>query len=173
MTLSLFRVAIMCTSLLGLAACSQTANTSSTQSALNSPVSYETYIKTGDLFSYTHFIDIYNNDVSLGKKKKLVILFATWCSDSQRLIKQLQQSSLSQDSQLQIIAIGREENAQSLLQFQQAYNISYSLIADPDRAIYNQYANKGVPRLILLDENNHVVKTLIGEDPNSLQKIRW
>jgi thiol-disulfide isomerase/thioredoxin len=173
MTSSFFRVALTCTSLLGLAACSQIANTQATQSALNTPVGYETYIKTGDLFSHAHFIDIYNNDVSLGKKKKLVILFATWCSDSQRLIKQLQQSSLSQDSQLQIIAIGREENTQSLLQFQQAYNISYSLIADPDRAIYNQYANKGVPRLILLDENNQVVKTLIGEDPNSLQKVRW
>ena len=173
MTAYMMRIATICIKLVGLSACSQTSGTSTTQPILTTHKDYETYLKIGDNFTQTHFIDIYNNDVNLGEKKKLVILFATWCSDSQRLIKQLQQSPLSQDPQLQIIAIGREENAATLMQFKQDYNIAYPLIADPQRAIYNQYANKGVPRLILLDENNHVVKTLIGEDPNSLQKVSW
>lgn len=173
MTPSLMRITILCISLTGLSACSQTANTPPTQPTLATPKGYETYVNIGENFSQTHFIDIYNNDVRLGEKKKLVILFATWCSDSQRLIKQLQQSPLSKDPQVQIVAIGREESAATLMQFKQEYNIAYSLIADPQRAIYNQYANKGVPRLILLDENNHVIKTLIGEDPNSLQKVSW
>lgn len=58
-------------------------------------------------------------------------------------------------------------------QFKQDYKINYPLIADSERAIYSQYANKGVPRLILLDEQNKVIKTLIGENPETLQKVLW
>lgn len=175
MTSSLTRLASIYLGLTVLIACTSTTNqtTLSPKQEMTHDSGYETYIKEGEPFKHDTFTTIENKTVKLSKGKKLVILFATWCSDSQRVIKQLQQSTLVHDPALQIIAIGREENAQTLTKFKQDYDIDYSLIADPNRAIYSQYANKGVPRLILLDEQNKVVKTLIGEDPNTLQKVLW
>lgn len=164
----------LCFACLTLAACSSNADLSTpTQPSISNEKGYQTYIATGQYFKQNTFTDINDKTITLGDNNKLVILFATWCSDSQRIIKQLQASPVIHNQQLQIIGIGREETPDSLAQFADAYNIKFSLVADPERAIYNQYANKGVPRLILLDKHNKVVKTLIGEDPNTLQNVVW
>lgn len=135
---------------------------------------YETYIQVGQAFKHTHFNNIKGAPITLNpNKNKLVILFATWCSDSQRTLKELQASPLLHDSSVQIIAIGREENSTTLSKFNIDYQLPFDLVADPDRAIYKQYANKGVPRLILLDKHNNVVKTLIGEQANILDQVIW
>ena len=46
-------------------------------------------------------------------------------------------------------------------------------MSDIDRSYYNQVANAGIPRLILLDYNNNVVKTIIGEIPNTIDYLVW
>jgi peroxiredoxin len=60
-----------------------------------------------------------------------------------------------------------------MAKFNQEFELPFALIADPERAIYQHYANKGIPRLILLDEQNKVVKTLIGEQANVIEKVIW
>jgi len=102
-----------------------------------------------------------------------VILFATWCSDSQRTIKQLLASPLVQQEKLTIVGIGREETTESLQKFASEYNVNFPLISDEKREIYAKFANAGIPRLILVDENNKIVKTLIGEDPTTIEKVIW
>ncbi|KZN52275.1 TlpA family protein disulfide reductase [Pseudoalteromonas luteoviolacea] len=136
---------------------------------------YETYISQGEVFKHLSLTDIHGQTVNLHDQsaKKLVILFATWCSDSQRLFQQLNASKLIEDKTLTILAIGREENTDTLMQFAQEYNVTFPLISDEKRTIYSRYANKGVPRLILLDENNRVVNTLIGETDNIIEQVKW
>ncbi|MBD1582718.1 TlpA family protein disulfide reductase [Pseudoalteromonas sp. S16_S37] len=137
------------------------------------PKNYETYITVGDNFKHNAFTTINGDNIELGDKRKLVILFATWCSDSQRTLKELKASPLINDPNLQIIAIGRNENNESMAKFNEEYQLPFALVADPEREIYSQYANAGIPRLILLDEQNQVVKTLIGEEPNIVDKVVW
>ncbi|GEK08567.1 TlpA family protein disulfide reductase [Pseudoalteromonas peptidolytica] len=135
---------------------------------------YQTYIQVGERFKHLNLTDINDNKVTFeAEHKKLVILFATWCSDSQRLLNELQASSLLNMSNLTIIAIGREQNQTTLKQFNDTQALPIHFVADPNRTIYNSYANKGIPRLILLDEQNNVLQTLIGEQPNTLSKLRW
>ncbi len=106
-------------------------------------------------------------------KRVLLILFATWCSDSQRTIRQIQASNLVQQSDIQIVAIGREETIQSLQQFANDYQLSFPLVADPDRRLYQQFAQSGVPRLVLVDQNRRIVKHLLAEVPDVLPLIEW
>lgn len=155
-----------------LSACNATSETA--QSVPQKP-KYETYITAGEVFPLQSVVDINGKSVSLTEqnKRKLVILFATWCSDSQRTISQLMKSSLAQDKNLTIVGIGREENTDSLVKFEQDFATNFSLVADPDRKLYSQFANAGIPRLILLDEQNKVVKTLIGEAPDTIEKVTW
>lgn len=144
-----------------------------TQSIEPHPKGYETYVVQGDDFKHTSFTDINGKPVTLNDKKKLVILFATWCSDSKRTLRELKASPLITNQDIQIIGIGREENPESMAKFNQEFELPFALVADPERAIYQHYANKGIPRLILLDEQNKVVKTLIGEQANVIEKVIW
>lgn len=155
---------------LTLFACSQTPKT---QPISNSK--YETYIATGDVFNQLSFTSIIGEDINLSTlpKRKLIVYFATWCHDSQRAMQQIMASPLASDTTLQIIGIGREENAASLTKFQQEYQLNFPLISDENRSYYNQIANSGIPRLILLDNNNQVVKTVIGEVPDVINLLVW
>lgn len=132
---------------------------------------YVTFIKPGESFKHSQFTDIENYIVQLKNKKKLIILFATWCADSQRTIEQLQASPWVNNSELQIIAIGREENSTSLAQFKRDYHLNYPLISDENRTIYNAYANKGIPRLLLLDEDNRLIQEENSEDVYALERL--
>jgi len=136
---------------------------------------YQTYISAGQNFPISKLIDINGNEVALNNpnQKKLVLLFATWCHDSQRTIKDILASDLIKNNKLQIVGIGREESNKSLEKFKKEYQVSFPLVSDPHKAIYKQFANTGIPRLLLLDENNKLVKALIGEDKRTIDRIIW
>ena len=138
-------------------------------------VEYQTYVKAGQVVPVTQFTDTQGNKINLEESgnAKLLVLFATWCPDSQRAMKALQASDLNLDPNVDIIAIGREENIAALDQFANEYEINFPLIADTDRAIYAKFANAGIPRLILLDGNNTIVKTIIGEGEDPLAEVQW
>ncbi len=157
--------------LLTLAGCS---HTNSTQPSITKS-KYETYVSVGQQFPISQLTSTSGDkiDLNTNDKRKLVLLFATWCSDSQRTISQIMQSPLAQQDDLQIVGIGREENTESLEQFANKYRTNFPLVADAERKIYSQFANAGVPRLILLDKNNKIVKTIIGEMPNTIDYIVW
>ena len=88
-------------------------------------------------------------------------------------MQQLANSDLHLSPNIDIIGIGREENADALTTFAAKYELNFPLIADEDRAIYSMFANSGIPRLILLDPDNKVVKTIIGEKENTIEEVVW
>jgi peroxiredoxin len=165
MKVKLVTLSLVVFSLLSLSSCSAMSDQVHSKG-------YETYIQLGDTFKHSSFTDINDESVVLGNKQKLIILFATWCSDSQRTFKALKSSPLYNNPKLQIIGIGREESVGSLKEFNDEYQLNFKLVSDLNREIYSQYANKGIPRLIVLDANNQVMQTLIAEEENSLTKIK-
>ncbi|MCL1125043.1 TlpA family protein disulfide reductase [Shewanella surugensis] len=140
---------------------------------------YQTYVEVGQRVPVMQLTDIQGRQINLAqsKHKKLLILFATWCPDSQRAMKALVQSDLINAANIDIIGIGREETVLSLSQFAEEYHLPFSLVADKDKSLYRQFANAGIPRFILLDENNKIVKTLLLEDEAKegelLAPIQW
>jgi len=106
-------------------------------------------------------------------KKKLVILFATWCSDSNRLLKALNSSSLLEDDSIEIIAIAREEDADTVRAWRDARNIKVPLAVDVDRSIYRQFATGGIPRIITVAENNKIIVMNLAESSEPLTQIIW
>lgn len=168
--MKIIKTTLIATVILLTSACSSTA-TPITANAEK----YQTYVVAGQQFPLTQLTSIDKQTINLQQQgqRKLVILFATWCSDSQRTIKEILASPLAQQKQLTIVGIGREETTESLEKFASDYQVNFPLVSDENREIYQQFANIGIPRLILVDENNKIVKTLIGEDPKTLAKITW
>jgi peroxiredoxin len=165
----MFRAALLLSLLAAASACTSTAS-----KPAGKPV-YETYVQAGQTLPLTGLTDFRGQPVRADEpgKRKLVLLFATWCHDSQRAVSHIMASDLAKDPQLRIIGIGRGENAEALARFEAEYRTNFPLVTDPDKVIYNQFANAGIPRIILVDGDNRIVKTVIGEMPRAIDEIVW
>lgn len=144
---------------------------------LNQPqaVVFDEYINTGDILPLETITTIDGKSVNLQQlgKRKLVVLFATWCSDSNRLLKALNNSPLLDDSSIDIIAIAREEDIKTVTNWRDKRGIKVALAVDNDRSIYKRFASGGIPRLITVGENNKIIKMNLAEGEEQLSKIVW
>lgn len=135
----------------------------------------EERLRAGDLMPLTTLTSIENQQVSLTRsdQRKLVIFFGTTCHDSQRAFTKIIASPLISQSNLQIVGIGRDENVDSLRKFATQYQVPFPLVVDADRAMYHQFTDVGIPRIVLVDENNRIVKSFLGEIPDVMTEIPW
>ncbi len=102
-----------------------------------------------------------------------MILFATWCSDSNRLLKALNSSPLLGDKSIEIIAIAREESSDTVKAWRDARNIKVPLAVDVDRSIYKKFSSGGIPRIITVGENNKIIAMNLAEGSEQLKHIVW
>ena len=171
-----------CTLVCSLAACQSqpiaaslaTADTAAPAStASKSPRLIEERLRVGMAQPFGTLVDIDGNSIQMSQtgRRTLLVFFATWCHDSQRFMHQLQQSDLL--GKTRIIALGRGESVEALQRFREEYHLPIRFVADPDQAYYLQVTNQGIPRIILLDEQNKVVKTFLGEIPDALGQVQW
>ena len=132
-------------------------------------------VAVGDVQPLQVLTDIRGRSINLQQadQRKLIIFFATWCSDSKRLMQQLQQSPLLEDPKLLIVAIGREETSDALQDFSAKYRFNFPFVADAERKLYSQFTDQGIPRVVLVNEQNIVVKTFLGEIPRAIDEIVW
>ena len=136
---------------------------------------YEEFVKTGDTLPIESIVDLKGEIIHLknSNKRKLIILFATWCSDSNRALKALNQSAILNDESIEIIAIAREEDEETVRAWRDKHNIKVSLATDPDRSIYRRFAAAGIPRLITVSQDNKLIKMNLAEGENQLALIEW
>ena len=136
---------------------------------------YEEFVTPGQILPIQSIVDVNGKTVDLTTtdKRKLVILFATWCKDSNRALIALNQSELLNDDTVEIIAIAREETPEIVIAWRDKHNIKTPLAADPDRSIYKMFAAAGVPRFITASTENKVIKMNLAEEENQLQLIEW
>jgi len=136
---------------------------------------YQEFIHQGDTSPIHSIVDVKGNTIDLtnGNKRKLVILFATWCSDSNRALKAMNQSALLKDPTVEVIAIAREETNEEVIKWRDEYNINVPLATDVDRSIYKQFAVGGIPRLITIGKDNKVIKMNLAEGEDQLKLIKW
>jgi peroxiredoxin len=145
-----------------------------TGTSLENP-KYEEFIAAGQLLPIESVVDVNGETVDLTTKdkRKLVILFATWCSDSNHALKVLNNSNLLNDDSVQIIAIAREETAETVIAWRDEHGIRIPLAADPDRSIYKLFAAAGVPRFVMVSTDNKVIKMNLAEEEHPLSLVEW
>jgi len=144
---------------------------------LNQPaaVVHDEYVNSGDILPIESITSIDGNVLDLQQlgKRKLVILFATWCHDSNRLLNALNNSPLLAREDIEIVAIAREEDTEMVKAWRDKRGIKVALAVDNDRSIYKRFASGGIPRLITIGENNKIIKMNLAEGEQQLAKIMW
>jgi peroxiredoxin len=167
------KLLIVCSTLVLFSACQSTNLSDDT--VPQSKNKYVEFIHSGDILPIKSMTTIEGKEVNLEHigKKKLVILFATWCSDSNRLLKAMNNSPLLEDETIEVIAIAREEDKETVKKWRQAHNIKVPLAVDIDREIYKKFAAGGIPRIITVAENNKIIKMNLAEGNKQLKKVVW
>mgnify|MGYP006290755979 CR=1 FL=1 len=106
---------------------------------------------------------------------KLVLLnfFATWCGpcmqEMPRLEKDIWQNYHEQE--LVILCIGREHDTEELTEFKAKKNFSMTFVPDPEREIYSKFAEKYIPRNILVDRKGKIVFQEIGFNAEKFKEL--
>ena len=141
----------------------------------NVEIVHDEYVSTGDLLPIDNVTTIDGEVINMQQlgKRKLVILFATWCGDSNRLLKQLNTSPLLEDDSVEIIAIAREEDRETVTAWRDEHTIKVKLAVDTGRLIYKNFASGGIPRVITVSESNKIIKMNLAEGEQQLDKIVW
>lgn len=112
---------------------------------------------------------------ALQGKVVLINFFVTWdracIEEVPRVEKEIWQKYKATD--LAVIAIGREQKAPELLKFKKAKRLTFVVLPDPEREIYNKYAaNKLVPRCYVVGKDGLIKYASAGFDDEEFDKMK-
>ena len=93
----------------------------------------------------------------------VIVLFNTSCGDCRRELLQLNAYYLAHrhDKGFQMVAIAREESAESIAAYWQAQGFEIPYSPQPDRRIYNLFASSIIPRVYYCTADGIVTRILI------------
>lgn len=91
------------------------------------------------------------------KKPTLLVLFTTWCSSCKEAAPAISKKFEQLKGQINLVGIGREHSSEDLEAWAKIEGLAYDLVEDPDRALFNQFAELHVPRIYLIDTDGTVL----------------
>jgi peroxiredoxin len=127
------------------------------------------YVKVGDrlpLFS----VDVVDGDGKTGTfstaaltGETVVVLFHTSCGDCQRELPRMNDYYLQHcgDKGFQMVAISREEGAESVAAYWKEQGLSIPYSAQTDRRIYNLFASSIIPRTYFCSADGIITQILV------------
>jgi peroxiredoxin len=93
-----------------------------------------------------------------GKQPVLIIFSATWCSFCREEIPHFKAIHAAYAKQgLEIANIDIQESKEKVAKFTTRYGLPYRVLLDEDAAVAGIYDIRGVPALILVDQNGNIV----------------
>lgn len=111
-------------------------------------------------------------------KKSYLVFFVTTCGDCKRELPRMEQlyRLLREEPDCQVIAIARKQGKEVIDAYWEASDFTMPKYLDPDRKVYNKFANSMVPRVYLVDPQGIVrwmgIETFEPSDTELLEKIR-
>lgn len=132
--------------------------------------------QVGDVAPTFNAVDTDGLVVSLGSLKGKVVLlvfFATWCGACAEEMPYIEKEiwQLHKSDGLVVIAIGREHQNEELAEFKDSKGISFKIVADPEREIYNQYATKKIPRCYMIGKDGIIKFERVGFNKEDTSKL--
>lgn len=136
-----------------------------------------TYTKVGDTVPEFSFEVQKGKTVSIRDYKgKLVLinLFATWCPPCNvelPLMQELIWKKHKNNPRFSLLIFGREEGWGILDSFKIKKGFEFPLFPDTDRKIFSSFAEGGIPRNILVDENGKIIYQSLGFEEDEFKNL--
>jgi peroxiredoxin len=100
--------------------------------------------------------------------------FATWCPPCNEEMPELETQvwQAFQGDDFTVLSIGREHTAEELIPFKAEKAVSFPMAPDPERKIYGLYAEKFIPRNVLVDGEGKIVHQSRGFTPEDFKAMK-
>lgn len=128
----------------------------------------EWLVKKGDLAPDFEFTLSNKNIKNLHDYKGKIILinfFATWCPPCRAELPRVQKEIYDlyrSNKNFELFVFGREEGWDKLTPFIEKTGYTFPILPDAKREIFSKYANSGIPRNVLIDENGKIIYLSLG-----------
>jgi hypothetical protein len=76
-----------------------------------------------------------------------------------------------QEHDFEMIAIAREQTNREIEEFNKKFNYSFPMSPDPERAIYNKFADAGIPRNYVINSCGKIIYQSCGYTPDDFEKM--
>jgi peroxiredoxin len=108
-------------------------------------------------------------------KGRVVVLnfFAVWCPSCRMELPELQKTVWEpfRSAGLAVLAVGREHTASELDTFRTRYGFTFDFAPDTDRSIFRLYADKYIPRTVLVGRDGRIVFQTLGYKPGDMDTL--
>lgn len=107
-------------------------------------------------------------------KVVLINFFATWCPPCRKELPRVQQEIYDRykaNKNFELFVFGREENWDKLQPFIEKTGYTFPILPDAKRAIFSKYANSGIPRNVVVDEEGNIIYLSLGYTEEEFDKL--
>ncbi len=133
------------------------------------------YLSPGDSFPGVEIEPVDGDDIITWGSDRIILLnfFIVPCKHCKKMLEYIQEHIWPdfQESGGHFVSIGREHSKNEVKEFRDEGNYLVPFAADPDRSIYNQFAQKKVPRNYLFDKEGQLVYQTRGFDLDQLSTL--
>ena len=132
-----------------------------------------THTKIGEKMPAFSVHEVSGATFSMAQERGKVVLvnfWATWCGPCQVEMPLLEKSiwdKYKSNPKFAMVAIAREQTKDVVAGFRQHHPYTFPLAYDPDRSVYKQFADIGIPRTYVVGRDGKIVFQSVGYDPSS------
>ena len=135
-----------------------------------------TRLNTGDLIPTFRTRTTEGEEISIDKGTGKVILihfFILGCSHCRRSLDHLElyQEGIHDHPGFLMLSAGRGHTPEDIREYLAKENSPINMVPDPDRKIYDLFADKKVPRFYLFDKDGKLVQQVRGFDDTAIHDI--
>ena len=137
-----------------------------------------TIIEVGQAVPEFNYITLNNDTVSINDLKGKVVFMNFFATSCPICIKELPfiESDVwakhKDNENFELIVFGREHVAEEMIAFKEKTGYTFNIVPDPGRKIYSLFAEKYIPRNIILDRDGNIIYQATGFDDEEFAKLK-
>jgi thiol-disulfide isomerase/thioredoxin len=104
-------------------------------------------------------------------KPVFIDFWATWCGPCRRALPHTQKLAEKYGKDAHILTINLREDPETVRQFMQSHNYTFTVLMDTDGSVAAQYRVRGIPHFVLIDARGKIQFVQIGYGPGIEQRF--
>jgi len=141
-------------------------------------VKTSTLIEKGQSVPEFEYITLQNDTVNIKEHQGKVVFmnfFATWCPICIKELPYIEKEIYQEyknNKNFELLVFGREHSAEELVSFQKKNEYTLPFIPDPERKIYALFAEKYIPRNIVLNREGKIIYESTGFNEEEFAQLK-
>ena len=125
-----------------------------------------------------NYVTLNNDTLNINDLKGKVVFmnfFATSCPICIRELPYIEKeiwAKYKDNENFELIVFGREHVADEMVAFKEKNDYTFNIVPDPERKIYSLFAERYIPRNIILDRNGKIIYQATGFEKEEFKKLK-